>query len=108
MLEQIFAGKEAHVWLAMCYAADIPAAPINSVSNILNDPHVHARGMLIDIEHPSSGLITLVGSPLNIPTNPPAITKPPPLLGQHTREIVHDMLGYQHDQIDGMRADGVF
>ncbi len=108
LLEQVFMGKEAHHWLDRCYAVDIPAAPINTVSNILNDLHVRSRGMLVDIEHPTAGLTTLVGSPLNIPTNPPTISKAPPLLGQHTREIVQDMLGYSDDQVDAMSSEGIF
>jgi crotonobetainyl-CoA:carnitine CoA-transferase CaiB-like acyl-CoA transferase len=63
--------------------------------------------MQVDLEHPTAGRLTLVGSPLQIPTAPPQIRYPPPLLGQHTEEILAEFLNLNPAEIAALRQQGV-
>lgn len=63
--------------------------------------------MRIEVSHPTAGKLPLVGSPLKIPTAPPQIRYPPPLLGQHTNDILQEILGYGEEAIIAMRESGI-
>jgi len=87
-------------------AADIPCGPINQVDEILNDPHVKARGMIVELEHPVAGLVRSLGNPVKLSATPAAYRLPPPTLGQHTAEVLGE-LGYGPEEVERLREDGV-
>ena len=66
-----------------------------------------AREMVIQVMHPSSGMIKMVASPLKIPTAPVEVRLPPPLLGEHTEQILNDLLGYDQKSLEELRIGGV-
>jgi crotonobetainyl-CoA:carnitine CoA-transferase CaiB-like acyl-CoA transferase len=76
------------------------------MDQVFADPQVQARNMCIEISHPTAGLLPMVASPLKIPTAPPQVRLPPPLLGQHTDEILRELLSYDDETIAALRADG--
>jgi len=102
-LEQLFLQSEVAHWLSILEAVGVPCGPINSIDQVLDDPQVLAREMVIQVPHPSAGSIRMVASPLKIPTAPVVVRFPPPMLGEHTEQILHDLLGVNQTGIDELR-----
>ena len=104
LLEQLFLQSEVAHWLSILEAVGVPCGPINSIDQVLDDPQVLAREMVIQVPHPSAGSIRMVASPLKIPTAPVVVRFPPPMLGEHTEQILHDLLGVNQTGIDELRT----
>jgi formyl-CoA transferase len=107
LLEDLFAQSDISHWLVVLESIGVPCGPINSIEQVLHDPQVEARQMVIDLPHPTAGSIRLVASPLKIPTTPPVMRLPPPLLGEHTRQILKELLGYDEQTIQDLSAEQV-
>lgn len=107
MLNELFGSRDAEDWMEMCEEIGIPAAPINNLKQLFADPQVQARNLRIEAPHPTAGTISMVASPLNVPTSPTHVRFPPPLLGQHTDEVLKTILNYDDEQIVELRAAGV-
>ncbi|MBI3360960.1 MAG: CoA transferase [Chloroflexi bacterium] len=97
-------GK-AENWLARLQEAEIPCGPINSVPDILSDPHYLARGNVVEMAHPAGVLHTLA-NPVRLAGTPPTYRRLPPKLGEHTEEILSE-LGYAGEDIATMREKGI-
>ncbi len=85
--------------------AGVPCGAVLDTGEVLEDPHLRARDMIVEVEHPVRGRFTTVGNPIKLSASPTRIT-PAPLLGQHRREVLRE-LGYDDAAIDGLAADGV-
>jgi CoA:oxalate CoA-transferase len=85
----------------------IPCAPVRTVPEVMNDPHMHGRGMLERIDHPELGNIVVPTTPLRLHGADKVPTQPSPVIGQHNAEIYGGWLGLSADAIDGLRKDGV-
>jgi len=107
LLNELFAQRPASDWIALCEEIGLPAGPINPIDKVLSDPQVLARGMLVDVPHASEGTLPILGSPLGIPTAPAEVRLAPPTLGQHTEEILQELLGYNAAAIASLRKTGV-
>ena len=92
-------------WIAEFEAAGVPVGPINRIGDMLADPQVAAREMVVEVEHPRAGRTKAIGMPVKFSETPCAVTRPSPLLGQHTREILGS-LGYDGPAIDRLAAAG--
>jgi len=86
-------------------AAGIPAGPILDLATAFSDPVAVGRDMHVEVEHPVAGRIGQVGAPWKLDGRSAPIRTPPPLLGQHTAEVLTDVLGYTADQIGAVRPD---
>jgi crotonobetainyl-CoA:carnitine CoA-transferase CaiB-like acyl-CoA transferase len=106
LLEQIFCQRDAEYWLERLRAADIPCGPINQVDEILNDPQVLARGMIVELEHSTAGRVRSLGNPVHLDETPVSYRLAPPTLGQHTVEVLAQ-LSYSAQAIERLRAEGV-
>jgi formyl-CoA transferase len=104
LLEDLFRQYEIAHWLFVLESIGVPCGPINSIDQLSDDPQVKAREMVIQVVHPSSGIIKMVASPLKIPTAPVEVRLPPPMLGEHTEQILHDLLGYDQKAVKGLRT----
>jgi formyl-CoA transferase len=93
ILELLFRTATTEEWLNLCNRADVPAGPVNSVDGALNNPQAQARGMVGEIGHPVIGQVRMVASPLKLEATPPVIRRHPPLLGEHTGEVLREVLG---------------
>jgi crotonobetainyl-CoA:carnitine CoA-transferase CaiB-like acyl-CoA transferase len=87
LLEQVLVQRDAEEWIERFVKDGIPAGPINFPDDTLNDPHVRARGMIVELEHPLIGLVRSLGTPIVFGRTGPTYRRPPPLLGQHNAEI---------------------
>jgi crotonobetainyl-CoA:carnitine CoA-transferase CaiB-like acyl-CoA transferase len=85
---------------------DIPAAPVWNHKNILDNEHVHERGMVAEVEHQAAGRIKLQGVPWKHSLTPGKVRTPAPTLGQHTFEILTNWLGYDQERISGLKEGG--
>ncbi|XSG74051.1 CaiB/BaiF CoA transferase family protein [Herpetosiphon llansteffanensis] len=87
LLNQQFGQKPSAEWVALIQAAGIPVGAVRSIGQVLNDPQVLAREMVVSVEHPTIGDLKLLGIPFKFSATPASIRLAPPLLGQHTHEI---------------------
>ena len=89
-------------------AVGIPAAPINNIEQVVNDPHIAgAREMFVEVDHPKAGKMKITGSHIKLSDTKPCIKTPAPLLGQHNEEVYKDFLGLSADEIATMKKDGL-
>lgn len=102
-LQKVFLEKDADEWLKLLREAEIPCGPINTIDRVLADPQVIARQMIVEMEHPAVGKYKVVGSPMKLSETPVQYRIPPPLLGEHTEEVLSKELGYSQEQINKLR-----
>jgi crotonobetainyl-CoA:carnitine CoA-transferase CaiB-like acyl-CoA transferase len=93
-------------WMELFDAAGIPAGPVHSIGEALTHPQTLARGMVVETQHTTAGANKAIGCPVHFSATPTAVTRPAPVLGEHTREVLREF-GYRDDEIDGFVADGV-
>ncbi len=105
ILSRYLAQKDAQEWLALFQEVKIPAGPISTIPEVFADPQVIAREMVVEMEHPTAGKVKLVGSPLRLSETPPSYRRHPPLLGEHTGEILSE-LNYSPEEIAALREQG--
>ncbi|HEU4437949.1 MAG TPA: CoA transferase, partial [Methylomirabilota bacterium] len=86
--------------------ADVPATPVNTVDQVMNDPQTAERGIVQRVTHPRLGEIPVVGTPLHFSRMSPGVRRAAPLRGEHTDAVLTD-LGYTPEQIEGLRAKKV-
>lgn len=105
VFEPLIAKWKSKDLLAALDAVGVPAGPINNLEQVFADPHVLERGMCVQVEHPlaATGKVKLVANPVRFSATPINGYAPPPMLGQHTREILQDVLGMDAASIDALR-----
>ncbi len=106
-LQQVFREKTSAEWLKILTEAEIPNAPINTIDRVFADPQVCAREMIVDLEHPVTGKYKVVGSPMKLSRTPVQYRIPPPLLGEHTEDVLRNTLGYDPAAIARLKEDKV-
>ena len=104
-IERRLTRRTTGEWLARMEAAGIPAGPILDLAMAFSDPVAVERDMRVDVDHPVAGRIGQVGAPWKLDGRSSPVRMPPPLLGQHTDEVLTDVLGYTPEQIAAVRPD---
>jgi crotonobetainyl-CoA:carnitine CoA-transferase CaiB-like acyl-CoA transferase len=105
LLKSVFVTKSVDEWLALI-GEQFPCGPINNFEQVFSMPHVKERGMLVEMQHPTIGALPLVGSPLKMSSTPVEYRLPPPLMGEHTRVVLRDLLRYSDEQVDDLMESG--
>jgi len=106
LLQEIFARRPTREWLDLLEAAGVPNGPINDVAQVFEEPQVRARGVRVELDHPAAGKLPTVASPMRFSGTPLEHKLAPPLLGEHTDEILRERLGRSAAQIAALRAEG--
>jgi len=94
-------------WIAALEAVQVPCGPINGLDQVFDDPQVRHRGMRIELDHPLAGTVPLTASPLRLSETPVEYDRAPPLLGQHTREVLCGLLDRDTAAVDDLMARGI-
>lgn len=106
-IRQATVFKTTSEWIAALEAANVPCGPINDLKAVYDDPQVKARGVRMDMPHVLAGTVPTVANPLRLSATPVAYRHAPPLLGQHTREVLQEVLGLTAERIDALASGGV-
>jgi crotonobetainyl-CoA:carnitine CoA-transferase CaiB-like acyl-CoA transferase len=103
ILQDVLRTQPVDHWTEKLALAGVPCGPINDIARVFEDPQVHHRGMRIEMQHPVAGVLPLVASPLRLSLTGVEYRLPPPLLGQHTEEVLRGWLGMNEEEIAGLR-----
>ncbi len=106
LLAELMKSRRKADWLATLEAAKVPCGAINDLAEVFADPQVVAREMAVEMAHPLVDAVRLVASPMKLAATPVTYRRAPPLLGQHTDEVLHEF-GFSAEQIAGWRDQGV-
>ncbi|GAA4031134.1 CaiB/BaiF CoA-transferase family protein [Actimicrobium antarcticum] len=104
LLAVMVSGKSKQAWIDRLEQAGVPCGPINNLQEVFENPQVIARGLRVDLPHPSGATTKLIGSPMRMSETPPDYATAPPLLGQHTDTVLKSLLGYSESQIAALRG----
>src|SRR5204863_5680011 len=98
--------RTTEAWLERLRAEGVPAAPILSIDRVLSDPQVRHRDMVVDVAHPTHGVLPTLGTPIKFQPPVPFAPSPPAALGEHTEPVLRALLAYSSDRIANLRAAG--
>ncbi|MGD0864252.1 MAG: CaiB/BaiF CoA-transferase family protein [Rhizomicrobium sp.] len=107
LLKPVLASRTTADWIARLEAADVPCGPINTIGEVFADPQAIARGLTISMAHAAAGPLDLVASPIRLTKTPPEYRSAPPILGQHTDDVLNGVLGLSPIEIEKLRSRGV-
>ena len=107
LLQAVFAKRSTKEWVELLEAAGVPNGPINDVAQVFEEPQVKARGIKVELDHPVAGRLPTVASPMRFSATPVEYKLAPPVLGQHTEEILRGLLQLDDAAIAKLRADGI-
>ena len=106
LLEQIFRSRTSADWLERLRAADVPAAPVNNIDAAFAEPPVKEREMIVEYDHPQVGKVRLPGNPIKMSGMEGTISRPAPMLGEHTDAVLQTLLHLSEKEIAALRENG--
>ncbi len=99
--------KTTREWETIFENAGLPYSPINNIKDICEDPHIAHRKMLVEIDQPGIGKMKIANSPIRLSETPGEVYAPAPLLGQHSEDVLKEILGYSREEIDRLKEEDV-
>ncbi|MFC7198674.1 CaiB/BaiF CoA transferase family protein [Halospeciosus flavus] len=105
-LDDIFAERTTEEWLDVLKAENVPCTPLNTVEDVVDDPHIEAKDMVAEMEHPDLGTFKSPANPVNFSTLDTDVEDAPPRLGEHTEDVLRDF-GYTDADIERLRREDV-
>jgi crotonobetainyl-CoA:carnitine CoA-transferase CaiB-like acyl-CoA transferase len=106
-LTPVMQSRTTADWVAALEAQKIGCGPINKLSDVFADPHVQARGCVVELEHASGEAVKVIANPVRLSATPPDYRVPPPLLGEHSEEVLSGLLGMSAEEVAALREKGV-
>jgi crotonobetainyl-CoA:carnitine CoA-transferase CaiB-like acyl-CoA transferase len=106
-LNALLLTRSSADWIALLESAQVPCGPINNIQQVFDDPQVQSRQMRLDLPHPRAGTLPSIANPIRFSSTPIEYTHAPPVLGQHTDEVLHEVLELSDAEIARLRAEGV-
>jgi crotonobetainyl-CoA:carnitine CoA-transferase CaiB-like acyl-CoA transferase len=103
ILAEIFRTRTTAEWIAALNQAEVPCAPIQTIDQVFAAPQVQHRKMLVEVDHPTAGRLKMAGIPVKFSATPASIRLPPPLLGEHSREVLESWLGMSAAQTEELQ-----
>ena len=107
LIRQLTVFKTTAEWVAQLEAVGVPCGPINDLAQVFADPQVRARGLAMQLPHALAGLVPQVASPIRLSETPVEYRNAPPLLGEHTQQVLEQVLGLDAGVVEGLRRSGV-
>ncbi len=107
ILREIFLERKSSAWMELLRDAGVPCAPVQTIDQVFRDPQVLQRQMLVDVEHPTAGSVRMAGLPLKFSDTPASVRLAPPLLGQHSEEILRTWLKMAEGEIVDLKSKGI-
>jgi crotonobetainyl-CoA:carnitine CoA-transferase CaiB-like acyl-CoA transferase len=107
LLVPLLKARRVEAWVSALEAAGVPCGRVRSVAEALDGPQVAARGLLLELTHPLAGRGRYVGKPIHQSGAQRASSRPPPLLGEHTSEVLRERLGLAPDSLATLQREGV-
>jgi len=99
--------RPCQIWITGLKAAGVPCGAVRDLNQVLSDPQILERAMVVALEHPAVGPMKVLGVPVKLSETPAAVETPPPLVGQHTDDVLRHDLGVAVEEIERLRRDGV-
>lgn len=103
-LADIIRQKTKGFWISALEEANVPCGPIDNIAEVCENPQILSRGLCRNLPHPTAGTVPTIGNPLKLSRTPIKMEQGPPLLGEHTEEILREVLDYEGDQLDAAIA----
>ncbi|MBT5013892.1 MAG: CoA transferase, partial [Rhodospirillaceae bacterium] len=107
LLVPVLKTKASRHWLDGLAELGVPVGPVNTIAQVFEDPQVVHRGMKINMPHDLAGSVDLIASPIGMSETPVSYRRPPPTLGQHTDEVLSELLDMDADELEKMRRKGL-
>lgn len=107
LMIELMKAKTTAEWMGLLEPAGIMCGPVNDIAQVVNDPHVQEREMIVEVEHPRVGKLKVTGTPMKFNRTPCKIEKACPDVGEHTLEILCGMLGMSPENVEKLRKRGV-
>ena len=107
LMNELMRTRTTAEWIALLDPAEIMCGPVNDIAQVVNDPHIKEREMIVEVEHSRAGKLKVVGTPMKFSRTPCKITKASPNVGEHLREILNARLGLSAEEIDELERNKI-
>jgi crotonobetainyl-CoA:carnitine CoA-transferase CaiB-like acyl-CoA transferase len=103
ILQDVFRQRDTASWIKLLGDAGLPCGPVNTIDRVFKDPQVLHRNMLLEVDHPTAGTVRMAGMPVKFSATPASLRLPPPLLGQHSAEVLQSWLAVPEDRVQELK-----
>jgi crotonobetainyl-CoA:carnitine CoA-transferase CaiB-like acyl-CoA transferase len=107
VLAEIFRSQNNESWLRLLNEAEVPCAPIQTIDRVFQSPQVLHRKMLLEVEHPTAGTVRMAGLPVKFSATPATVRLPPPLLGEHSEQVLSSWLGLSSEDVAKLKQKAI-